>query len=98
MVLAMTGVQACFISHVSDVVSRTLEKLELRVVMGDFQSGISSVKTQQGKSGKLCPDLVMWAGQKRHIHIVGEIKTAWTFKKLQRQSQDEFLAEKFGMF
>jgi hypothetical protein len=66
-----TGVQACSISHVSDVVSRTLEKLKLRVVMGDFQSGISSIKTQQEKSGKLCPDFVIWAGQKRHIRIVG---------------------------
>lgn len=82
-----TGVQACFIGQVSDVISRTLDNLGLRVVMGDFQSGISSVKAQQGKHhGKLCPDLVMWAGQKRYIRIVGEMKTPWTFKKLKRQT------------
>jgi hypothetical protein len=98
-----TGVQARFIQNMSHGITRIFTRLGFRVAMGDFQCGKSRKGGQEdgqedaSAPGRKLPDLIILENAKREIRVVGEVKTPWTFIKAKTQTQEKFLAQKFGM-
>lgn len=88
-------VQAAFVTFVSHQINEGFAKSGLGMRMGDYETGISSIKGAKIDGRK--PDLVMWECQKRHTRVVGEIKTNWTTESLEGEHNRKHLAAKIGI-
>lgn len=77
--------------------SGIFETANLKVRMSDVQYGTHRRPSgKRSRGANVIPDLVTVEDSSHQIRLMGEIKTFWTFKRQEKQTQKIFLAQKFG--
>ncbi|PYH67490.1 uncharacterized protein BO88DRAFT_343977 [Aspergillus vadensis CBS 113365] len=98
------GVQGRFVQNALHPVGDIVKLLRFGVSFGDSQWGVHRKKDDEGEKSSrvagrgttLFPDIVVVENKKHHIRSLAEIKTYWAFKPHEKQTWDEFLADKLG--
>ncbi|GAB1207439.1 hypothetical protein APSETT445_006156 [Aspergillus pseudonomiae] len=89
------GVQARFTQNVCHVIGEMVEELGYKVNFADYQYGRNRRQGQNKRNrtpirSRRVPDIVVVHSPSHDIRIIGEIKTAWTFRPKKKQPWDEF--------
>lgn len=90
------GVQSRFVENVGQQVGKLYEKLDYRVLLGDYQAGMP-MKANEASKGRV-PDSAIIEGGNHHLRILGELKTDWTIRPADGEDGEEFFAQRFGKY
>lgn len=90
------GVQSRFIEHIGQQVGKVYQKLDYRVLLGDYQSGIP-MKVNNADM-ETVPDSAIIEGGSKYLRILGELMIDWTFRPGKGQNEEEWFAQRFGIY